>query len=218
MAGRDIKRYGILPDGRYLILFPKGWTKKQTHENHWDWLQKNLPAISSHLTPFAEAAQKRGDKGDFWWELRACDYYKEFEQPKIIIPAIVKSASYSYDNDKFYSNDKTAIIPTDDKYLLAVLNSNLIDYFMHKIASTKQGGYFEYKPVYLSQLPIAKPSIEVKNIMEDKVMQIFEAKKDNPKADTSSIEYEVDQMIYQIYSLTEEEIAIVEGETVKAEA
>jgi hypothetical protein len=218
LAGRDIKRYMPFPEGRYLILFPKGWTKKQTTENHWEWLQLNFPAIASHLASFSQAAQKRGDKGDFWWELRACEYYNEFEKPKIIVPAIVKSASYSYDLSKFYSNDKTTIIPTDEKFLLAILNSSLIDYFMHKIASTKQGGFYEYKPVYLYQLPIAKASIELKHIVESKVSQILEAKKADPKADTSVLEKEIDQLVYGLYGLTEEEISIVEGETVKAEA
>ena len=34
------------------------------------------------------------------------------------------------------------------------LNSRLLDHFLKTIASTKQNGYFEYKPVYISQIPI----------------------------------------------------------------
>ena len=54
----------------------------------------------------------------------------------------------------FYSNDKTTIISTDDLYLLGILNSKISDFVIHSIASTKQGGYFEYKPMYIELLPI----------------------------------------------------------------
>ena len=50
-----------------------------------------------------------------------------------------------------YSNDKTSIIPTNDLYLVGVLNSKVSDFVIQKIASTKQGGYYEYKPMYVSQ-------------------------------------------------------------------
>jgi REP element-mobilizing transposase RayT/transposase len=120
----------------------------------WQWLSVRFPAIAKQLEPFADAARKRSDKGEYWWELRACEYYAEFEKPKIIVPAIVQTASYLVDARGFYSNDKTSIIGVDDKALLAVLNSKATDFFMHSIAATKQGGFYEYKPMYLVQLPI----------------------------------------------------------------
>jgi hypothetical protein len=182
LAGRDVKRYAVPEAESYLILFPKGWTRQQFSsvnkglqpldpalQDHaeskglkplvdereaWEWLQSAYPAVSKHLAPFADAARKRYDKGEYWWELRACEYYEEFEQPKIIVPAIVQSASYLVDASGFYSNDKTSIIGVDDKALIAVLNSKATDFFMHSIAATKQGGFYEYKPMYLVQLPI----------------------------------------------------------------
>ena len=39
----------------------------------------------------------------------------------------------------------------------------------------------------------------------------FAAKKRDPEADTSALEQEIDQMVYELYGLTEEEITIVEG-------
>ena len=76
---------------------------------------------------------------------------------------------------------------------------------MHSIASTKQNGYYEYKPMYLSQIPLIQSSI-----LEDPINQIITIKKQDPTADTSLLEAEIDQMVYELYGLTEEEIAIVE--------
>ncbi|HZK61745.1 MAG TPA: N-6 DNA methylase, partial [Anaerovoracaceae bacterium] len=125
LAGKDIKRCTNLKPKQHLILFKKGWTNYNSGDskNKWNWLKENYPAIANHLEPFANDGEKRCDKGDYWWELRACGYYKEFEEPKIIIPAIVQSANYCYDKTGCYSNDKTSIIPTNDLYLLGVLNS-----------------------------------------------------------------------------------------------
>ena len=71
-----------------------------------------------------------------------------------IIPSIVKKGAYTFDNKNNYSNDKTSIIGVDDCYLLGLLNSSTLDFVLHSIASTKQGGYFEYKPMYVGKLPI----------------------------------------------------------------
>ena len=142
-----------LADERSATLLNK-LKKAGNTSDAWNWFCKSYPSIANHLSPFADAAKKRYDKGDYWWELRACEYYGEFEKPKIIVPAIAQRASYMLDNSGFYSNDKTSIIATDDLNLLGILNSKVSDFVVHSISSTKQGGYFEYKPMYVSQIPI----------------------------------------------------------------
>ena len=215
LAGRDVKRYQVPRTGKYLILFPRGITKEKaapvTEAAAWQWLQQSYSALANHLAPFAKKAAARCDKGDYWWELRACVYYDEFEKPKITIPSIVKSASYAFDPSGIFSNDKTSIIPLKDFYLLGILNSSVVDFFFKSISSTKQGGYFEYKPVYVSQLPIATGDEETKETIRALVQQILTAKQADPAADTTALEAEIDRLVYGLYGLTEEEIALVEG-------
>jgi type I restriction-modification system DNA methylase subunit/REP element-mobilizing transposase RayT len=155
LAGRDVKRYATPEAENYLIFARRGIDISQ------------YPAIERHLSQFKDqlmpkprdwqGSEWQGRKaGSYkWYELQdAVDYFTEFEKSKIIVPAIVQSASYLVDASGFYSNDKTSIIGVDDKALLAVLNSKATDFFMHSIAATKQGGFYEYKPMYLVQLPI----------------------------------------------------------------
>src|SRR5690606_15358831 len=115
-AGRDIKRYAQPHSDKYLILFKNGDTKEWFGDLGPDLalnkMHEKYPAILAHLMPFKERAKARYDQGQYWWELRACDYYHAFNESKIIIPAIVKSASYTVDNSGYYSNDKTSIIAT----------------------------------------------------------------------------------------------------------
>ena len=102
LLGRNIKPYSTSDVLNWLILIPKGFTIKRNlpesnpfhiteppprygdmpHYAAWDWLKKNYPAIANHLIPFRNKAEERTDKGDFWWELRACDYYQEFRKSK----------------------------------------------------------------------------------------------------------------------------------------
>jgi type I restriction-modification system DNA methylase subunit len=87
LAGRDVKRYQQPESDKFLISIPDGWTKQQTDDDDkWAWLQATYPAIAQHFAPHIEAMQKRWDKGEYFWELRPCAYYEEFEKPKIMFP------------------------------------------------------------------------------------------------------------------------------------
>jgi DNA-binding transcriptional regulator GbsR (MarR family) len=67
---------------------------------------------------------------------------------------------------------------------------------------------YSVKPFYVEQFPIVKPQT---NRLTNKVDQILTVKQDNPKADTSELEAEIDRLVYALYGLSEEEIEIVEG-------
>ncbi len=71
--------------------------KRTSVRNAGNWFKENYPALADHLLPFADKAQKRYDKGEYWWELRTCDYYADFEKPKIIYPNICKKPEFTFD-------------------------------------------------------------------------------------------------------------------------
>jgi hypothetical protein len=223
LGGRDVKRYQPLKVDKWILFIPWHFP---LHEDETiigaskeaeTIFQKDYPAIWSHLNQFRTKLENRNKTETGiryeWYALQRCaaTYYQEFDKAKIVVPAIVKSANYSFDESGFYGNDKTSIISTGDKALLGIISSKAVDFFMKQIASTKQNGYFEYKPVYVSQLPIAPTDDQQKSFIESKVDQILSLKKENPQADTSALEREIDLMVYELYGLSEEEIGIVEG-------
>jgi len=222
LAGRDIKRCHPLPAGKFLIFTRRGTD-----------IQK-YPAIEKHLQQFKEMLMPKpaGWKGTDWkgrkpgqykwYEIQdAIDYFAEFEKPKIIVPAIVQKASYTFDHDGFLSNDKTTIIAVDDLYLLGMLNSKVCDFVMHSIASTKQGGYYEYKPMYLSQLPIrpinfsdpadkARQVEQMLSLHKKLAAANTDHEKTNLQRQIDAADSQIDRLVYELYELTEEEIKIVE--------
>ena len=127
------------------------------------------------------------------------------------VPAITHNVEYSPDHFGYYSNDKTSIcIPNDINYTLAILNSSLMWWFIQQIAASRQGGFFEFKPLYVSQIPIIDVSQAQKITIEKIVQKCIAIKNDNPKADTSQLEKEIDKLVYKLYQLTYEEVKIID--------
>ena len=102
------------------------------------------------------------------------------------------------------------IIPTDDKVLLAILNSKIGWWLISKYCTAIQNGY-QLIWKYFGQIPIAKATDPQSKVITEKVNQILALKKQNPDAETSQLEAEIDRMVYELYGLTEEEIALVEN-------
>ena len=157
LQGRHITPYGKAEAVNYLILFEKGWTQRENNfENEadaWDYLKCEYPSIAVWLESFAEKGRKRTDKGDFWWELRACDYYEQFAKPKIMYQAFQVKPCFVYDEQGFYSNNSMWFIPTENKALLAILNSQMGWWLITKNCSQIQNGY-QLIWKYFGKIPI----------------------------------------------------------------
>lgn len=228
LLGKDIKKYQTPGSDKWLILFPKGFTIKNSgnafaiHEppprygdmpdsDAWQWIRNNYPAIAKHLIKFKDKAQKRTDKGDFWWELRACDYYSEFENPKIMLPDIALRCEALIDNSGFYCANTAYVIPNLDEFHLGILNSKLVYFFYSNLTQTIRGGYFRFIRQYLEQIPIVEVNKNKETEIEQIVKKIVSEKRKNPQTDTTYLEKEIDHLVYEMYGLNKEEIRIVEG-------
>jgi hypothetical protein len=111
-----------------------------------------------------------------------------------------------------------SVIPTKVswQYILSILNSELLNwYHLNTQYSVRiPQGSLKYPISFYKRIPIPIPDTgNNKNIsqIEKYADRILAAKRANPQADTSELEREIDQLVYQLYGLTEEEIAIVEG-------
>jgi len=164
IVGDDVRRNEIEDRRRHLIVAPDRWTQKRcgrTDETAaWRWFSSTYPALARHLAPFAERARKRWDKGEFWWELRPCDYYQVLEQPKIVYPDIAKEARFSLDLTGSYPSNTIYIIPRLDYFLLAMLNAHLLFFFMQQKSSAlgdpEARGRLRFFGQYMEQLPIRR--------------------------------------------------------------
>lgn len=95
-------------------------------------------------------------------------------------------------------------------YMCALLNSSLINYWFRNIFVLTDKLFPYIRKSQLDYIPIAKSSIEVQTQIGDVVNQIIYQKQSSPLADTSKLENEINQLVYQLYNLTPDEIAIIE--------
>jgi adenine-specific DNA-methyltransferase len=212
LAGREVKRYQVPKADKFLILFPKGWTIERVGDFNesvaFEYLKNQYPAIGAYLEPFASRARKRFDKGDFWWELRACDYYEEFEKDKVIYQEIATYQAFSLDNTGIYCNNKIFIIPEATRSLLAILNCKVTWFYLHHIATKYQGGAIAMQSIFVLSIPIPDFQ-EIESKLDSLVKQVKNLKQST--ADTAALEAEIDALVYGLYGLTEAEVALVEG-------
>ncbi|WP_254172800.1 DUF7149 domain-containing protein [Planktothrix pseudagardhii] len=214
LRGRDVKRWRVDFADQYLIKIESSENKKhpwsdQPEKEAEKIFYNTYPAIYQYFNQFKEALIKRCDQGKFFWELRSCIYWKKFEQSKIIYPNICKSNEFAWDELGYYTNQKAFIIPTNDKFLLAVLNSSVVRFLFENLLSKLQGDFYEPSSIFMKDFPIPSSSQSEREAITNLVQKCL-----NPQEeDVNKIETEIDKLVYQLYGLTEEEIKIVEGIT-----
>jgi adenine-specific DNA-methyltransferase len=171
LMGRDIKRWGVEPDGNWIIQIESSenahhpWSNK-TENAAEQIFSETFPAVARHLFKFKSDLKKRTDQGKYFWELRSCDYWNKFDQPKIFAPEIQNSVQYAPDLEGFRCVNKACIIVHSDwKFLLPILNSTVSWWFSQQIFTSKQGGFYEFTRQFLFQIPVPRYAIGQKTFV-----------------------------------------------------
>ena len=192
-----------------------GWWLIDTHNGYDNVPAVNIddyPAIKSHLDRFYPRLEKRRDKGRTPYNLRNCAYHQEFEKEKLIWLDLTQKGRFACDDSGIYCLDSSFIMTSNcAKYLCAILNSNLIAWFMKNTAPTGMGMHPRWKKVYVETIPIPKISATKQRPFIQLVDSILATKDADSDADITDQEREIDRLVYALYGLTEEEIAAVEN-------
>jgi len=218
LRGRDISRYSYKWAGLWLIKIESGWTNEhRDKKDPGQFFQETYPAVYGHLKSKGDSKgkgkglYKRDDQGDYWWELRDCNYYSSFENEKIIYPVIGSHGTFCYDSAGYFHNDKAFHLTGNNlKLLNSILNSKLVFWYLLKIGSGLGKEGFEFRKIFVEQLPIPKIPQSAQQPFITIVDQILSIKQKDSDANTSALERQIDKMVYKLYGLTEEEIKIVE--------
>ena len=119
-------------------------------------------------------------------------------------PALTESTLYSC------WSKKTSI---DNRYLLGLLNSNLLDFYNKKRNITNQQGFPQILMTDLQGLPIKEVTNDKQQPIINLVDKILSKKKQDPYSDTSALEHEIDHLVYQLYCLSYDEVLIIDPDT-----
>lgn len=214
LRGRDIKRYSYKWAGLWVINTHNGYKSKNGEKIKAINIE-NYPSLKKHFDEFYPQLEKRADKGLTPYNLRNCAYIEEFEKEKIVWAEMTNTPSFIYENNNFFINQTCYFLNhKDNKYLLGILNSNLIYDYMKNISSNLGEGAFRWIKQYIEKLPI--PKINSKNQQTadeliNLVDEILKAKEKDKNTNTKGFENRIDFLVYKLYNLTEDEIRIIEG-------
>jgi len=193
LRGRDIKRYEYSFANLYLINTHNGVKEKNIPRIGI----KDYPAVKEHLDSYWKQIEKRADQGDTPYNLRNCAYMDEFNKPKIVWGNLNLSATYTLAPAGMMINAPATMIVSASKSLLCILNSKLADYYIRNLGVTRNGGYFEYKPMFIEQLPVPE------NIDEN-LFSKFKGKE-------LQNENEINRKVYELFGLNKDEIDFIEN-------
>jgi len=205
-------RAELIPEAQFKNKYPKAWR----------YLLENRQRL--------EAREGGKWNHERWYALGRSQNLNEMEQKKILTPCIASKASFTFDNtsEMYFIGSgagggggygitlkPSAVI--NPLYVLALLNSALLDFILKQVSSTFRGGYFAYSRQFIDQLPIhlINFAVATERAHHDAIVSLVDrilgAKQANAAADTSALEHEIDQLVYALYDLTPEDIAIIES-------
>jgi hypothetical protein len=232
LGGRDIKRFADLSPTKIVILpyaMVEGRARllersdlKNRFPLAWDYLSKNRAAL--------EAREDGRMRGDSWF---GYVYPKNLEvmlSPKILVPDIADRAQAAIDLKgelAFASGygltlkDESRVPP---KLLLGLLNSRLLGFCIRDVSTPLRGGFFRYFTQFIEQLPIQRPKPAVSRDLVDLVetmlglnhrvrIETMPQRREQLQRQIDATDRQIDQLVYELYGLTADEIRIVDGAT-----
>ncbi len=207
LRGRDIQKYTADEAVKWVIsTFPR---KKIDIENY--------PSVKDYLLSFGKTIHQTGEKNSRkktshkWFETQDnIAFWEDFEKPNLVWKRIGSILRFCYDETGAYCLDSTCIATGSKvKFLTAVLNSKLCNMELFRLSPKTGTGDLIISVQALNPIRIPIPNEEQETDICNILDEIIELKKDN--TDTTALESQIDQLVYELYDLTEEEIAIVEN-------
>ncbi|MDD1418863.1 Eco57I restriction-modification methylase domain-containing protein [Dolichospermum sp. ST_sed1] len=145
LRGKDVKRWSADFAERYIIFAKRGF-QIDKYPSIRKYLERYRTELSARATIHTHP----------WYELQQPQegIYQEFEKPKIVYQEIATHQAFAWDSQKLYTNNKIFFIPDSSYYLLAILNSKIVWFFLDHIVGKMAGGTYALQNIYVSQIPI----------------------------------------------------------------
>ncbi|NQE53166.1 hypothetical protein C5S29_06200 [ANME-1 cluster archaeon GoMg3.2] len=239
ISGVDVKRY-TTPEIKTRIIFPYTIQSGKFTLINEKTLKKEFPLLHQYLLEYKKILGNR-EKGKFkgseWYRFGRNQNIDKQHFKKICVPRLVKRIQAILDlNGTYYLDnvDVGGLTLKDDsdnnyKYILALLNSKLLSFYLTRISTPFRGGFYSCNKQYLSKLPIRTINFSnpAEKAQHDKLVALVESmlelqkKHHETRMECDKELYErqikikdaqIDRLVYDLYGLTEEEVKVVEGE------
>ena len=217
LKGENVKQYYYEWSG-YYIIYPYDNENNVIPENV---MKQKYPKLYSYLVSRRKDLSGRDyfDKSNkLWYELWNERKICKFFQRKIVNCEISADNRFALDDNNFLGNTKifNSVLKKEYnhlyKYVVALLNSKVLNYFEKQISTPKAGGAYEHKTQFIEQFPIMIGTIAQQKKINDIVDEILSVKTSDSSSDTASLESQIDEIVFEIYGLTETEKNIIKDD------
>ncbi|MFZ0774034.1 MAG: N-6 DNA methylase [Candidatus Sulfotelmatobacter sp.] len=239
--GRDVRKYCTPPDPKLLIfpytvkgdkfwILPESQLRK--HRFIYSYLVRHRNELSRRIW-FGKTAEELSGK---WYGMMYLDSHDAFSAPHLLTPSLSRESNFALSKGDLFATGTAGVtsviprhdLPEDIHFLLALLNSRLLSLYATNHSPVFSGGFYKFSAPYLKKIPIRRINFTesadrqshdrivelVKQIIAAK-KQLFRAKKESDKTlyqnKSAALERQIDKMVYELYGLTAEEIAVVEA-------
>ena len=206
LRGRDIKRWKAESVGLYVIF-----TRRGIHIDHYPAIKEHLSWWRKDLEPKAATGQSGPGRkpGDYqWYEIQdPVAYYGEFALPKIAWGNLAVESKFAKDLSQAYVSAPANFLIEPVPWLLAIMNSSLLNFLYPKLTVARGGSFQEFKIGYIEPAPIVTPDNELQAELETLTNEILSLE-DSPEQ-VEAIEREIDSIVFHIYGLSATERKLV---------
>ncbi|MCL4706632.1 N-6 DNA methylase [bacterium] len=213
IRGGQFSRYYCPPRTEEFVLYITDNFDPRSGKNVQRYLLEN-----KNLLIQKSVEKKKGIRA--WHVLFRSRTQNLFGAPKILFRQTGDKIVAASDNEAGYyciNSVHVALLKKEFKeqidYFVGLLNSTLLTFYYRQISQEKGRVLAEVKPQRIKALPIPKVPLSQQLPIAKLVDRIVSAKQVNSNADTMMLEQKIDQLVYKLYNLTDEEIAIVEEST-----
>ena len=201
LRGRDIKRYSYTFADIWLINAHNGIKSMGIPPIKID----DYPAIKKHLSHFYDRLASRADKGDTPYNLRNCVYLNEFNKQKIVYREISDAMNACMVEPGVMLNNKCYLITGSSflEFLLAYFNSQLFTKIILPQANITGGKGEGFLNAVYSIIPTPDIVMNIHHLLEERASSKGER--------TMQIDYEIDNLFFDLYELSPDEIAYLQS-------
>lgn len=184
LSGREIRRWGIDWTGDFAIVIQSSgdadannpWATSPSESAAASIFKSKYPAIFKHLSGFKAKLRERTDKGRFWWELRSCTYYNDFESEKAVWMETNRYFGWALVGPEYYLNKTTFFIPNAPAWLLAILSSKWSWFAIAFQQATGIGGFLNMQKDFVQDLRVPDLREDDKRALDNLMQPILSEK------------------------------------------
>lgn len=218
IVGRDVRRYRVESSGKYLIYTFHGVDAAR------------YPNVIQHLRPLRARLEKRVTR-QAWYELQQPQYRFSayMDAPKIVFPDIATGPRFALDTSGYYRSNTVYFIPMDDFFLLGLLNSAVSVFYFRNVCAGLEGAnevYLRFFGQFMEGFPVLDTSSsKATEKLRAKITEVAKSRvalearvvasgspteSERLQREARALDRQIDRLVYDLYGLTDEEIALVE--------